>query len=248
MKGVKRLTAEAVAAFVAVMKSESHENVRIGGNLPSDATVARKLDDFGFYDLVNRRWGSVGSAGQRGKLMLKKTQFKIAKDDLVQAEIAGKMVDFAREVFPDSLHKGVYTMFMEATTNTVEHASGTKKPTQWIAGAYYDNERNVMSFTVIDRGVGILNSVKFVRAISSLWGRVTWDAGEKLRQLCHGKMRSSTEEAHRGLGIPGAFAAFQAQRIADLAIICNHGFAHVKENRFLELESSFDGTIIYWEA
>ena len=247
MSGITTLTAEAVAAFVAVMKSLRHENVRISGNVPSSSQLATKLEDFGFYDHVKRP-RSTPVASQHGTILLNRNQFKIAKDDTVQSEIAGKMVDFARQIFPQGLHKGVFTLFMEATTNTVEHGSNTNRPTRWVAGAYFDKDRNVMSFTVIDRGVGILNSVKFQRDLSALWGRVAWDAGEKLRQLLLGKMRSRTKEPHRGLGLPGAFQAFKAGRISDLAIIGNRGFAHARTGQFAELAVGFDGTIVYWEA
>jgi hypothetical protein len=250
MSGITMLTAEAVAAFVAVMKSLKHENVKIQGNLPSSPSLAAKLEDFGFYDQVvpPKSFTPARQAAMKGTILLRGNQFKVEKDNTVQAEIAGKMVDFARQLFPGDLHKGVFTMFMEATTNTVEHASKTVQPMRWVAGAYFDKERNVMSFTVIDRGVGILNSVKFQHALGALWGRVAWDAGEKLRQLFLGNMRSRTQEPHRGLGIPGAFTAYTAGRIADLAIISNHGFAHARADRYMELRTAFDGTIIYWEA
>lgn len=250
MSGVTTLTAEAVAAFVAVMKSTKHENVKIRGNLPSSGPLATKLEEFGFYEQVipPKSFVPATEAAKKGTILIRGNQFKLEKDNTVQSEIAGKMVDFARRLFPDDPHKGVFTMFMEATTNTVEHASRTNQPMRWIAGAYYDKERNVMSFTVIDRGVGILNSVKFQRALSALWGRVAWGSGEKLRQLLLGNMRSRTQEPHRGLGLPGAFAAFKANRIADLAIISNHGFAHARAKQYEELSTAFDGTIIYWEA
>ena len=247
MSGITMLTAEAVAVFVAVMHSLRHENVRISGNVPSSSVLARKLEDFGFYDHVKRR-GSISAVSTHGTILLNRDQFQIAKDDTVQSEIAGKMVDFARQMFPQGLHKGVFTLFMEATTNTVEHGSNSDRPTRWVAGAYFDTDRNIMSFTVIDRGVGILNSVKFQRDLGALWGRVAWDAGEKLRQLLLGNMRSRTKEPHRGLGLPGAFQAFKAGRITDLAIISNRGFAHARANEFTELDIGFDGTIVYWEA
>jgi hypothetical protein len=247
MSGVTILKAEAVAAFVAVMKSLKHENVKIRGNVPSSSLVAGKLEDFGFYDHVTRS-KSPPIATKHGTIMLNRSRFKIEKDNTVQSEMAGKMVDFARQIFPQDLHKGVFTMFMEATTNTVEHGSTTSQPMRWVAGAYYDKDRDVLSFTVIDRGVGILNSVKFQQDLKALWGRVAWDAGEKLRQLLLGNMRSRTKEPHRGLGLPGAFLAFKAGRITDLAIISNRGFAHARTGRFAELDTGFEGTIVYWEA
>jgi anti-anti-sigma regulatory factor len=250
MSGVTMLTAEAISTFVAVMKSLKHENVKVRGNLPSSPSLAAKLEEFGFYDQVvaPKSFTPATEARKQGTILLRGNQFKVEKDNTVQAEIAGKMVDFARRLFPEDLHKGVFTMFMEATTNTVEHASRTDEPMRWVAGAYFDKERNVMSFTVIDRGVGILNSVKFRRALDALWGRMAWDSGEKLQQLFLGKMRSETQEPHRGLGIPGAFTAFKAGRIKDLAIISNRGFAHARMERYVELRTAFDGTIIYWEA
>jgi anti-sigma regulatory factor (Ser/Thr protein kinase) len=246
MSGIAMLTAEAVAAFVAVMKNQRHENVKISGNVPSSPLLATKLEDFGFYDQVKRRGAPIET--QRGTILLNRNRFQLARDNTVQSEIAGQMVDFARRIFPEDLHKGVFTMFMEATTNTVEHGSNSESPTQWVAGAYYDKDRNVMAFTVIDQGVGILNSVKFQKDMRALWRRATWSSGEKLRQLLLGNMRSRTKEPHRGLGLPGAFLAFKAGRISDLAIISNSGFAHSRAERYEELAVGFDGTIIYWEV
>jgi hypothetical protein len=250
MSAITDLTAEAVAVFIAVIKSIKHQNVKIGGSVPDSKVLAEKLEAFGFYDQVHRPISAISKhSGGHGTILHRESQFQLERDDTVQSEIASKMVDFARVALPGDQHKGVYTMFLEATTNTVEHASPVSGHSMtWVAGAYYDKERNVMSFTVIDRGVGILSSVKFQRALSALWGRVAWNSGEKLRQLLLGKMRSRTMEPHRGLGLPGAFTAFRAGRITDLAIICNRGFAHASKDRYTELTSAFDGTIIYWEA
>jgi hypothetical protein len=158
------------------------------------------------------------------------------------------MVDFARKIFPGELHKSVFTIFMEATINTIEHASNTNQRILWVAGAYFDEGKDVICYTVIDQGVGILNSVRFRKDLGALWGRVTWNAGEKLRQLLLGKMRSRTSEPHRGKGLPGAYEALKDNRIEDLAIITNTGFAHAGADRFLEVDGGFDGTIIYWEV
>ena len=158
MSGITALTAEAVAAFVAVFKSVRHQNVKIGGNHPASPPLAEKLADFGFYEHVQ---SSKSSPAKRGAMRIGGNEHLVRQSEKVRATNAAEMVDFARKIFPETLHKGVFTMFMEATTNTVEHASNTGQPTRWVAGAYFDEERKVISFTVIDRGVGILNSVKF---------------------------------------------------------------------------------------
>jgi anti-sigma regulatory factor (Ser/Thr protein kinase) len=246
MRGITSLTAEAVAAFIGVIKSSRHHNVSTRGNIPKISALADKLAAFGFYDHVN---STTLTGAVRGTISLHTGagEYVLREKHEVRSETAGELVDFARRIFPASLHKGVFTMLIETTTNTIEHASKTSAPVPWIAGAYFDEERKVLSFTVIDRGVGILGSVKFQKNLKSIWGMVSWDAGEKLRQLLLGKMRSQTQQAHRGKGLPGAFLALQAGRIADLAIISNDGFAHPKTGRYLETPG-FDGTIVYWEV
>jgi anti-sigma regulatory factor (Ser/Thr protein kinase) len=245
ISGVTGLTPEAVAAFVAIFMSSKLHNMRIAGNHPKSEVLADKLRAFGFYDHVR---SSKSTPFGTGNIRITNYRSLVRFKREVNTEIAAEMVDFARSTFPTGLHKSVYTMFMEATTNTVEHASNSNLPTLWVAGAYHDADRKVISFTVIDSGVGILNSVKFNRDLRSLWGRVSWDSGEKLRQLCLGKMRSRMQEVHRGRGLPGAYEAAQAARIADLVIITNRGFAHVKLGKYLETKQAFNGTIIYWEV
>ena len=122
--------------------------------------------------------------------------------------------------------------------------------TSWVLrsggqGAYYDEAKQAVCFTLLDLGVGILKSVRLLDRVRFLSGQ---KPGEKLEMLLCGNVPSRTGEKYRGRGLPKMKETCDAGRIRNLMVLTNNACAHVERDDYLELKAEFRGTIIYWEV
>ena len=244
LRQVKRIEPEAVAAFVAVMKSVKER--RVTGNVPEDQECKQRLYDFGFFECVT---GGPTLGAPTGRIRLQHSGNK------VDGTIVNDIIKFALKKLGYSeqrKHGPTYTLFTEAMANTFQHADrrtpGTKN---WWAGVYYDAEKQAACFTSVDIGVGILKSFN----LRQKWESQSWesfrtreDQGEILRKLLNGEISSRTGEKHRGRGLPNMKMANDHKRIQNLMILSNGAHAHVGHKNYKQLSTEFSGTIIYWEV
>ena len=244
LRQVARIEPEAVAAFVAVMKSAKKRNVT--GNVPTDQECKQRLNDFGFFECVK---GGPNLGTPTGTIRL------LHNGRNVDGTIANDIIRFALQKlgrWEQKKHGPTYTLFTEAMANTFQHADRHKPGTKnWWAGVYYDAEKQAACFTSVDIGIGILKSFSFRQK----WKSQSWKSfrtrenqGEILRKLLDGEIPSRTGEKHRGRGLPNMKMANDRNRIQNLMIVSNGAHAHVGHNNYTQLSAEFSGTIIYWEV
>ena len=248
LQDVVLIDPEAVAAFVAVM--ESIENTYVGGDQPLEQVCRRRLHDFGFFERVQ---GISPIGDSKGKIRMEHT----GKE--VEGKIAGEIMEFGMQQLgrDDLKHGPTYNILIESMTNTFQHAgrpSGRRNWRKtWWAAVYYDERERKACFTVVDVGVGILDSPTLEQRVAfwkskGLFSGLWTTQGEKLRDLLEGKIPSRTGERHRGRGLPSMYAAYKSRRISNLVVVSNCAFADVASGVFKELRHGFRGTIIYWEV
>ena len=242
LKQVKRIEPEAVAAFVAVMKSTEGS---VLGNVPEDQNCAQRLNDFGFFECVK---GGPNLGVPAGKIRLQHKGLK------VEGDTARNIIKFGLQQLgnPKSKHGPTYTIFTEAMANTFQHATGRKADRRnWWAAVYYDDTKQAACFTSVDLGVGILESFSLKQTLKSWRSRprlTGLDQGETLGRMLSGGIPSRTGEKHRGRGLPNMKAACDDDRIQNLMILSNSAHAHVGRKTYRELKIGFRGTIVYWEV
>lgn len=244
LRDVVLIDPEAVAAFVAVM--ESTENTYVGGDQPLEQVCRRRLHDFGFFERVR---GISPMSDSKGKIRMEHSGQK------VEGKIAGEIMGFGMQKLgrDDLKHGPTYNILIESMANTFQHAGRTSGWKTWWAAVYYDEREQKACFTVVDVGVGILDSPTLKQRVafgkskghfSGLWTT----QGEKLRDLLEGKIPSRTGERHRGRGLPSMYTAYKSGRISNLLVVSNRAFADAASGVFKQLRHDFRGTIIYWEV
>ena len=240
---VTKIRPEAVAAFVAVMKSTPHDHP-VSGNVPRDQGCRQLLYDFGFFECVR---GGPNLGTPAGTIRCEHSGQK------VEGQVARRIIAFGLESIgrTERKHGPAYNVFTEAMANTFQHASKSAPGVErWWAAVYYDARRKAACFTAVDTGVGILRSFNF-RQHAQAWREspklALPDQGEKLRVLLSGEIRSRTGDKHRGRGLPNIKRACDLDRITNLAILSNKALARVADEDYRELQREFRGTIIYWE-
>ena len=244
LKQIKKIEPEAVAAFVAVMKT--FNKGRVSGNVPDDADCTRRLHDFGFFECVTKG-PKLGTPG--GKI-------RLLQDGLrVSGSSARDIIEFGLQKLSKSaskLHKPSYTVFTEAMANTFQHANANKgNRIKWWAGVYYDDAKRAACFTCIDLGIGILRSFSFQQKIMSFGTflrKYGSGQGDVLKDILSGNMPSRTGAKYRGRGLPNIKLACEAGRIQNLLVLSNKAHAHVGRGTYESLRTEFHGTILYWEV
>lgn len=141
----------------------------------------------------------------------------------------------------------VYRILMECMANTNNHAARGSGVCTWYVHVYYDKKRNRCCFSFVDFGVGILNGLH--RTISQrVYLAAMKDAGEVLSLAFTGFFKSITKQPHRGLGLQGIRDLAKLNRVERLVATANNGYVDVSNGRSMELNSSFPGTMLYWEV
>lgn len=236
MSAVVALDPEAVAAFVAIINSLP--SAMIGGNEPRDPIQRQRLHDFGFYEHVK---GIASRSRGMGTIRMNRGGTS------VEAETVAQLLDFAAKRMTGA-QKPSYTIFLEAMANTFDHASDNDAKKPWFAGVYFDESRNRVCFTLIDRGMGIMENLNFKQRLALWKGNPFKDSGEKLYRLLKGEIPSRSGVKYRGRGLPEAYESWRAGRIRNLAIVTNNAHGNAVAGMFVELNARFNGTIVYWEV
>lgn len=234
---VRRIDPEAVAAFVAVMESSDSS---VGGNVPRDLNCRKRLHDFGFFEHVTG--GPKLDDAPSGNIRLQHT------GHVVDGSAAQEIIEFGLKKlgYQEPLKHGpAYNACTEAMANTHQHAHQQKGKKSWWAAVYYDPAKQTACFTLVDLGIGILQSTKYWHHLKFARGK---GAGERLEMILQGSFPSRSGRVYRGRGLPNMKDACMDGRISNLVILSNNAFAHVDRGKYLELTTGFSGTIINWEV
>lgn len=156
----------------------------------------------------------------------------------------------------DAVYKGLQRTLIELMQNSFNHAEPAKEGEKhWWLSVNIDKNNNKASFSFVDYGVGIFESLH-AKDSSSKW--FNWqslvalfkpeDNADILKLILDGKLHKTvTGQDFRGKGLPGIKQAMDRNLISKLFIISNDVFANVNENIYLTLSNNFAGTFVYWE-
>jgi len=252
LSAVKQLSPDAVVVLLSILSQFKRRRVLFNGNFPNDQEVKRQLIGLGFlenlYDapgIIRYDTSTRDVIRKHGKVPLG----KLAKDLILQS---------TKNIWKEPKRcQGVYRILMELMQNTHSHAKiGQEGVENWWISKNYDESNNTESFSFVDYGVGVFNSLehkrpgtKFFGALDRIRRSITEPSNNKVLQLIlEGELhRTSTGHYYRGKGLPGIKTAMERNQISNLYIITNDVYANVAAKIFVPLHNSFSGTFIYWE-
>lgn len=237
------ITADAITVLVSRLKDTRYtRGFDYRGNAPADENLRHKFTESGFYNHVisnvkpkNADYGSIRARGTYqadGGIALELIRF-------ITTKLLGRY----------EKRGGVYNTILECMNNTVHHAAGRKvrRKEKWWVSVHFDEDTQKGYFTFVDNGVGIFNSrdpsVR-ERAMHALGVR---DNAGLLRKMLLREIPSSTGIPYRGQGLPSMRDCLLRGDIQNLIIVTNDVYANVASNDYRPMETSFDGTMLYWE-
>lgn len=243
---VENISSDAIALLVACTNSDDYKGKygKIQGNGPRSPHLAKLFRESGFYNFVNS--SKELKSAKKGNLLHKESHYRVRADIAKEACLYGIRNVFGNEVPVPSL----YEMLVEAMSNTNNHASKSSKDRiKWWLYTYYNKNDNITSYTFIDLGVGIFESIpvqrykKVIRSIGLIHN------ADLVYDLLNGKIKSSqsVDNAMRGKGIPQIAANSQESIFRRAFIISNNVKIDLKDQSTIKLNSTFNGTLLYWE-
>lgn len=252
LSAVKQLSPDAVVVLLSILSQFKKYRIPFNGNFPFNQEVKRKLIDLGFFENLYDTPGFIRYDTSTRDVIRKHGKIplgKLAKDIILQSTI---------NIWKEPKRcQGVYRVLMEVMQNTHSHAKiGQEGAENWWISTNYDEISNTVSFSFVDYGIGVFNSLehkkpgtKFFGALDRIRMSLTEPSNNKILQLIlDGELhRTSTGHYYRGKGLPGIKTAMERNQISNLYIITNDVYANIAKKKFMTLHNSFSGAFIYWE-
>lgn len=252
LQGVDNIANGAIVVLLSILVQFKSNKIDFNGNFPKNNKVREFLKDSGFFKYLYKEIDPQDSYTFENDICThanKKVDSQLSEDIIKKAStfIWGE----------ERRCTGVQRVFLELMQNTNNHASITNQGEKhWWATVKHNEDEKKVSFSFIDFGVGIFESLtnkkednKFYNAINKVRNVFSFsDNAELLRLLLHGDVHKTvTGKYYRGKGLPGIFEACKNNKISNLIIISNDAIADFGNNSYRKLNGSLSGTFIYWE-
>lgn len=253
LEKVVELDNSAITVLLSVMNLFKSKSIGFNGNYPLQEEAAVKLFNSGFFK-------SLYSHDRRLTYTFgKNNQFFTQENKKVVAKLGLPLVlEVSRTVFGEKrLLKGLQRVLLELMQNTNNHAViGSKGQKNWWLSVNHDRKNRKVSFSFVDYGVGVFESLRSKTAESKWYGtfekiknRLKYGTNEEvLRLLLEGELHLTVTGHHyRGKGIPGIKQVQDRNQISNLHVVTNNAYADVANGKYLKLRNEFSGTFVYWE-
>lgn len=240
---IKTLTTDAIAVQIAKIKDKNfHLNNGIIGNGPNDEKLKQLFIQSGFYDYVNIR--GIKPKNDKKLLIHEITNNRVEPDIAKEACLLGLKHTFQNE----EIFEPLYDILIEVMQNTNNHAGDTRGVYDWWLHVYNHPDSFKTSYTFLDLGVGIFESLpvkSFKRDFLELLG---WKSNlDLVPKLFAGEIKSRTARPERGKGIPQVFECSQNRTFETFILISNDVYADLKTQNYKLIKNNFSGTLFYWE-
>lgn len=252
---VKNLTNDAIVVLLSIMIHFRSSKLNFNGDFPQDEEVRRVLTRSGFFsNLYNKIKDE-----ERYNISNRENNLFTHAYRNVDSVLSDKIIEQASLTVWNVKKRclGLQRVFLELMQNTNNHASiGKEGEKLWWVSVDHNKDRKVVSFSFIDFGIGIFNSLQNKNPDNKFYG---WrekmnkafnfsNNAELLKLILQGNLHKTvTGNYYRGKGLPGIQNEFNSGSISNLHIIANDVYADIEKDKFITLSNSLLGTFVYWE-
>lgn len=239
------LTPDAISLLVASVNDKSfHHNSGYVGDAPKKPELKKLFAESGFYNFVNNR-GFNRTAD--GNLLHREMHTKVMPELAMKAALTGIRHTFGNE----NPYEPLYNILIECMSNTNNHASlNSSEKCNWWLYVYNDPDSKITSYSFLDLGVGIFDSVVVQGYLKKiLKGTIAYKNIKIVDDLLAGKIQSRVDEDNeiRGKGIPQIVEYSKKRTFKEFFIITNDVKINLKTSDREQLDYNFKGTFLYWE-
>jgi hypothetical protein len=229
----------AIAMLLSVMNEIGRSNaVNITGTEPRDALAKSVLEKSGFYKFVNRR--SKMTPVKTKNIM--RNGVSVTSPNFLSQEVKNSMETVWGE---EGRNPVLRTVIFEMMRNSCDHAFSKIKDVSWHLSISHDEEKNLVKFSFVDNGAGIINTLK-ANALKKVVNLFT-GSEDMLDTAFKNGIESRTGLKWRGKGLPSIFESFSDGYIKNLLVISNDVLLHFDHSKKETLPIAYKGTYYYWE-
>jgi hypothetical protein len=236
---VEKITQGAIAMLLSVLKAVSKYKIKIIGNKPRNAEAKKILESSGFFSHVfgaieKDNYNTANTIVTRGR-------------NNVEPEKSAAIVQSAMKCIKGIQYRNqaIQGMLIELMANSINHAFPDRILKEWVLSvSHHDTEKKV-SFSFVDNGVGIIDTLRLT--FKQHIAHVFKGNDDLLLTAFKGQIGSRTGLKYRGKGLPSILKKFNKKKFSNLVVITNDVFLDFETNKFVVLNSSFNGTYYYWE-
>lgn len=245
LSSIEELTPETIALFLACFLDKNFKRgLNARGNVPRKKELTAIFAESGFFNHVK---STANISGGADNILLNKiTKFKVENE--AAREACKKAV---KNTFNNDMKfRPVYEILIECMANTRNHAdiSGVEGKYNWWLFGYNDTKSKISTFTFLDLGIGIFNSLPVKSFLRDISNKLRFTSNASLvGKLLGGEITSKTGLKERGLGLPLIFDHSKNPFIRNFRIISNDVHANLETGINQKLNYNFAGTFLYWE-
>jgi len=239
---IKSLTTDAIAVQIAKIKDEKF-NLKKGifGNAPNNPHLNQLFVQSGFYEYVNTRGPK--PINDKKILIHKITNNRVEPDIAKDACLLGLRHTFQNE----EPYEPLYNIIIEIMQNTNNHAGKTRGIFDWWLHVYNHPNSTDTSYTFLDLGVGIFESLPVISFKHNVLGFLGFKSNlDLIPKLVAGEIKSRTSRPDRGKGIPQIFECTKDKAFRKFILISNDVYADFKNQEYKLIKTPFIGTLYHW--
>jgi len=228
----------AIAMLLSVMDEISKTNVNITGTEPREPNAKIILEKSGFYKFVNRRI----KLGPIKTKNIMRNGISVTSPNFLSQEVKSAMETVWGT---EGRNPVLRSIIFEMMRNSCDHAFSHTKDVSWHLSISHDEEKNVVKFSFVDNGSGIINTLKST-ALKKFFGLFSGNE-DILDTAFKNGIESRTGLKWRGKGLPSIFEGFSEGYVTNLLVISNNVLLHFDQSKKVTLPISYKGTYYYWE-
>jgi len=237
LRDVTKISNGAIAILLSVIREFNEKGLKVSGNKPNHPESRNTLERSGFFNYV------LGSIAEENKDSSDSIITKGQKT-INQVATAKIVLEAMKTVKGDAIkNKPIQSMLIELMANSVNHAYPSSKNPRWWLSVQHTKEKNEVSFTFVDNGVGILKTLSISQKLKVFFK----DEIDIIESAFDGTLGSRTGLDYRGRGLPSILSKFKKKYFTDLVVITNNVFIDYEKNIKKTLKTPFKGTFFYWE-
>lgn len=251
LKHVDKIASGAIVVLLSIMMKFRANQIGFNGDYPKNKNARQYLIASGFFNKLYQQNGDALSIESQHGIFTHANK-------VVDSNLSDRLITKVSKLIWGEPYRcpGVQKVYIELMQNTNNHASlhGSNEH-HWYTTVTFNKEKNKASFSFIDYGVGIIESInknekgKFWNYLSKIKNILhPQNNGDFLRLLLDGSIhKTATGKYYRGKGLPGIYKAFKDNKISNLVVITNDAFADCLNGTYRTLSTKLVGTYVSWE-
>ncbi|MEZ4910278.1 MAG: hypothetical protein R2774_05400 [Saprospiraceae bacterium] len=244
LQNIKSVTSDSVAVLLAHIDDKEFTGTStVEGNYPKDKSLQKYFVNSGLHNFVKT---SVN--GDTGLNVLHKESHIKVKPELAHHACLN-LLNHCNVSFDDL--EPIYNIIIECMQNTNNHASlNLECKYRWWLLSFFDDDDCSTSYTFLDLGVGIFDSLVVKDFINRNLHKFGIVSNEKLASLLlKGQIQSRIEKDNniRGKGIKQILKYSKLELFESFFLVSNNIHINLKSEHITLLSENFSGTLYYWK-